>query len=222
MHTKTPPPMQPLEFTEYTPSEMIARSRAFLAEIRTRRTVRAFRPDPVPREVLQNAVEAAAQAPSGANKQPWTFVIVTRPETKRLIREAAEKEERAFYGERAPERWLADLEPFGTTWEKPFLEVAPALIVVFAQRHGSSEDERHYYVSESVGIAVGFLIAALHHAGVATLTHTPSPMHFLGEVLKRPKNERAYVLLPVGYPEEGCAVPAIAKKPLSDVLISID
>lgn len=218
----TSPLMQPLAFNRRPPSEMIARANDFQEQMRTRRTVRDFLPDPVPREVLERAVEAAAQAPSGANKQPWTFVLVTRPQTKQAIRQAAEKEERAFYDGRAPARWLEDLKPFGTTWEKPFLEIAPALIVVFAQRHGSSEDERHYYVNESVGIAVGFLLAALHLAGLATLTHTPSPMNFLGELLGRPKNERAYVLIPVGYPAENCLVPKISRKALSEVLISIE
>lgn len=214
-------PMIPLPFTRRAPEEMLTRAEAFCEEIRARRSVRHFSPDPVPEEVLRRCIEAAAQAPSGANKQPWTFVLVTSPEVKRRIREGAEVEERAFYGGRAPERWLQDVKPFGTDWEKPFLEVAPALIVVFAQRHGPSEDERHYYVNESVGIAVGFLLAALHHAGLATLTHTPSPMQFLAEILGRPKNERPYLLLPVGYPAPGCEVPAIARKPLDEVLVTI-
>lgn len=217
------PTMRPLAFTRYTEEEQRRRAREFLTEIRKRRTVREFSDRPVPRDVLEDCIAAAATAPSGAHKQPWTFVLVTDPDLKSKIREAAEKEERAFYGGRAPERWLKDLEPFGTDAHKPYLEIAPALIVVFAQKHGPPEtDERHYYVQESVGIAVGFLLAALHHAGLATLTHTPSPMGFLGEVLERPANERAFVLIPVGYPAEHAQVPDIIRKPLSEVLVAKD
>jgi nitroreductase len=212
--------MKRLEFASYAPDEQRRRAREFLDEIRRRRTVRHFSDRPVPREVLDDCIAAAATAPSGANKQPWTFVLVTDPELKSRIRRAAEKEEHAFYGGRAPERWLNDLKPFGTDEHKPYLEIAPALIVVFAQKHGPPEaDERHYYVQESVGIAVGFLLAALHHAGLATLTHTPSPMGFLAEVLERPANERAFVLIPVGYPADDAEVPDIGKKPLSEVLV---
>jgi nitroreductase len=214
--------MIPLPFVERTAEEMTSRAAAFCEALRARRSVRDFRPDPVPREALLRCIEAAAQAPSGANKQPWTFVLVTRPAIKRAIREAAEKEERAFYEGRAPARWLKDLEALGTDWRKPFLETAPALIVVFAQRYGSNEEERHYYVSESVGIATGFLLAALHLAGLATLTHTPSPMNFLGDILGRPKNERAYLLIPVGYPAPDARVPDIQRKSLDEVLIAID
>jgi nitroreductase len=211
--------MKRLDFVKYSADEQRQRARAFLVEIRRRRTVRDFSSRPVPREVLEDCVAAAATAPSGANKQPWTFVLVTDPATKSKIREAAEKEERAFYGGRAPERWIKDLEPFAVNSEKPFLEVAPALIVVFAQKHGADADERHYYVQESVGIAVGFLLAALHHAGLGTLTHTPSPMNFLAEILERPAHERAFVLIPVGYPSEDAQVPDITKKSLSEVLV---
>jgi nitroreductase len=200
---------------------MTARARAFLEEARTRRSVRNFSPDPVPREALLDCIDAAAQAPSGANKQPWTFVLVTDPQVKRRIREAAEEEERAHYGGRAPERWLADLEPLGTDENKPFLEIAPALIVVFAQRHGATPADQHYYVNESVGIATGVLIAALHHAGFATLTHTPSPMKFLSEILGRPAAERPYLLIPVGLPAEGCRVPDIARKKRGDYLVEV-
>jgi iodotyrosine deiodinase len=217
----TTPPMQPLSFIRHAPAEMLARADAFCEEVRARRTVREFSTEPVDEAVLRRCVEAAAQAPSGANKQPWTFVLVTNPDVKRQIREAAEKEERAFYGGRAPERWLRDLSPLGTDWQKPFLEEAPALLVLFAQKHGTDEAERHYYVSESMGIAVGFLLVALHHAGLATLTHTPSPMAFLAEILGRPANERAYLLVPVGYPASGCQVPAITRKPLEQVLITV-
>ena len=209
----------PLDHERRALDEVRERARTFLAEMVRRRTVREFSSEPIPREVLEQCVMTAAQAPSGANKQPWTFVIVTDPATKRRIREAAEEEERAFYGGRAPERWLQDLEPFGTTPDKPFLEVAPALIAVFAQKHGEERGTRHYYVAESVGIATGFLIAAIHHAGLACLTHTPSPMRFLQEILERPENERPFLLIPVGYPADECRVPAISRKPLSSVCV---
>ena len=156
--------------------------------------------------------------PSGANKQPWTFALVTDPEVKRRIREAAEAEERSFYGGRAPEDWIDDLKPFGTDASKSYLESAPALIVVFSQSQGA-DGAKHYYVKESVGLAAGMLIAALHLSGLATLTHTPSPMKFLGEVLGRPDNERPFLLLPVGYPERGCQVPDITRKPLGEILV---
>lgn len=209
----------PLEYESRDPEEMVERSRAFLERIRSRRSVRHFSDRDVPRDVLLNCIEAAASAPSGANKQPWTFVLITDPAIKARIRAAAEEEERAFYNGRAPQRWLDDLAPLGTDADKPFLEIAPALIAVFAQKHGKEADERHYYVNESVGIAVGFLLAALHDAGLATLTHTPSPMTFLRDVLERPANERAYVLIPVGCIAEDCRVPDIQRKPLSDVLV---
>ena len=173
----------------------------------------------MPRDVLLACIETAAQAPSGANKQPWTFVLVESAETKRAIREAAEAEERAFYGGRAPTKWLEDLAALGTNEHKPFLEEAPALIAIFAQKHGGTDDEKHYYVAESVGIATGLLLASLHHAGLATLTHTPSPMGFLGDLLGRPRHERAYLLVPVGYPSSDCTVPDIARKSLDDVLV---
>lgn len=180
--------------------------------------MRHFSDEAVPHEVLQNCVAAAASAPSGANKQPWTFVVVTDPALKSRLREAAEREEEAFYGGRASDKWLRDLAPLGVGPNKPFLEVAPALIVVFAQRRGGDGDQ-HYYVNESVGIAVGFLLAALHDAGLATLTHTPKPMKFLREILERPDHEHPYMLIPVGLPAEDCEVPAIVKKPLSEVLV---
>ena len=209
---------RPLEFIERPQEEMVERSRVFLEVMRTRRSVRHFSDRPVPREAILNCVESAAQAPSGANKQPWTFVLVTDPETKKGIREAAEKEEQEHYAGRASERWLMDLEPLGTDEHKPFLEAAPALVVVFAQRRGPTKEDLHYYVSESVGIASGFLIAALHNAGFATLTHTPSPMKFLGEILGRPEHERAYLLVPVGYPADGCRVPDIGRKNLDEYM----
>jgi nitroreductase len=211
----------PLSFTRRRADAMVARARAFLAEISSRRSVRHFSPEPVPREAIVDCIRAAGQAPSGANKQPWTFVLVTDPAVKKRIREAAEVEERLHYGGRASERWLADLEPLGTDEHKPFLEIAPALIVVFAQRHGPAPDDQHYYVSESVGIATGFLLAALHHAGFATLAHTPSPMKFLNEILARPASERAYLLIPVGLPAADCRVPDLSRKPLEDYLVEI-
>lgn len=217
--TEKMPPMRPFELDRLTPEEMLDRARALRVELEGRRSVRDFSAEPVPREVLLEVIRTAASAPSGANKQPWTFVVVTDPATKRRIREAAEEEERAFYGGRASERWLEDLEPFGTGPDKPFLEVAPALIVVFAQKHGPDQGDRHYYVNESVGIACGFLIAALHHAGLVTLTHTPSPMAFLSQILGRPEHERPYLLMPVGYPAPGCEVPDIDKKPIDEVLV---
>jgi len=213
-------PMQPLPFTRRDEAEMRAAAEAALARNATRRSVRQFAPDPIPLDVVRTCIAAASTAPSGAHKQPWTFALVTDPDTKRRIREAAEAEERAFYGGRAGDEWLDDLSPFGTDANKPFLETAPALIVVFAQT-SAPDGGKHYYVKESVGIATGMLIAALNEAGLATLTHTPSPMHFLREVLGRPSNERAYVLMPVGYPAPDCTVPAIERKPLGDVLVEI-
>jgi nitroreductase len=201
--------------------EMLERSRAFYDLVRTRRTVRSFSSDPVPREVLENCIRAAATAPNGANRQPWHFVIVRDPGTKRRIREAAEEEERRFYGGRAPQDWLDALEPFGTDAEKPFLETAPALIAIFAESFEVGDDGgkiRNYYVNESVGIATGILITALHDAGLATLTHTPSPMGFLNGVLGRPSNERPFLLLVVGRPAPDARVPAISKKPLSQIV----
>ncbi len=189
--------------------------------VRTRRTVRHFSDAPVPFELIETAIRAAATAPSGANQQPWRFVVVSDPETKRRIREAAEKEERENYERRFPDEWLEALAQFGTDWHKPFLETAPYLIVVFRIDYGldGQRKVKHYYVGESVGIAAGFLLAALHAAGLATLTHTPSPMGFLSKILDRPVNERPFLLIPVGYPAAECEVPDIAKKPLPEVMI---
>ena len=201
-------------------AERIARVRAFADELATRRTVRDFAPDPVPLDAVREAVRAAATAPSGANVQPWRFVVVTDPGVRRRIREGAEAEEREFYERRAGEEWLDALAPLGTGADKPFLETAPVLVVVFEVHRGEGEP-RPYYPKESVGIAVGMLLAALHRAGFATLTHTPSPMRFLGEILGRPRNERPFVVVPVGYPAPGARVPAITRKPLAEVLVEV-
>lgn len=211
----------PLEqYRSFPATEMIARAEAFSTDLRRRRTVRDFSDRPVPQEVLEQALLAAGSAPNGANLQPWHFVCVSDAAVKREIRLAAEEEEREFYSGRAPNDWLEDLAHLGTDAEKPFLERAPWLIAIFAQRWRPMPDgERraNYYVPESVGIATGFLIATLHHAGLATLTHTPSPMGFLNKILGRPENEKPYILLVVGYPEEGARVPAITKKSLAEI-----
>lgn len=177
----------------------------------------------MPFELVENAVATAGTAPSGAHQQPWTFVVVSDPETKRRIREAAEREERESYERRMPDEWLEALRPLGTDWSKPHIEDAPYLVVVFEQAYGVGMDGtkvKHYYVRESVGIAVGLLLASLHEAGLAALTHTPSPMGFLREILDRPENERPYVLVPVGYAAEGCVVPDLERKPLGEILVS--
>jgi nitroreductase len=216
------PVLEPLGgWREYPPEEMTQRARAFYEAIRRRRTVRDFSERPLPPGVLEDCLRSAGTAPSGANLQPWHFVVVRDPETKRRIREAAEEEERAFYGGRAPQEWLDALAHLGTDDQKPFLEHAPALIAVFGERYGESAEGKklkRYYVDESVGLACGFLIAALHDAGLATLTHTPSPMGFLREILGRPVNERPFLLLVVGYPAEGAQVPRIEKKPLDEIV----
>lgn len=210
----------PLDFVELPPDEMQRRAAEFRREFTRRRTVRDFSARPIPEGVIADCLRAAGAAPSGANRQPWHFVVVSNAATKQRIREAAEAEERAFYDERAPEDWLQALAPLGTDAEKPFLEVAPVLIAVFAERYAQTQAReriKNYYVQESVGIAVGVLITALHHAGLATLTHTPSPMDFLGEILGRPENERPYLLLVAGYPADGATVPAITRKSLEEI-----
>ena len=209
-----------LDFEEYSESKMRSRSESFLNEIITRRTIREFSDRIVPIDIINNCIKTAASAPSGANKQPWQFVVVKDSGIKTKIREAAEKEEKEFYGHRATKEWLEDLNQFGTDWHKPFLEIAPYLIVVFRKIYdleGDGTQRKNYYVNESVGIASGFLLAALHHAGLATLTHTPSPMNFLGEILNRPKNEKAFLLIPVGYPAKDAEVPDISKKPFNEI-----
>lgn len=210
------------EYVGYPAPEMGKRAREFADDLQRRRTVRDFASRPVPAEVITSCLRAAASAPSGANRQPWHFVVVTDPQIKSRIRKAAEKEEKAFYHQRASQAWLDDLAPLGTNEDKPFLETAPCLIVVFAQRFElTPEGKRHknYYVSESVGIATGMLIAALHQAGLATLTHTPSPMGFLRDVLDRPRSERPFLILVAGFPEAGAMVPDIQRKP-SDQVVS--
>jgi nitroreductase len=198
-------------------AERVARAQAFADTMSRRRTVRDFAPTPVPRDVIEACLRAAGSAPSGANQQPWSFVAVSDPALKHRIRLAAEAEEREFYERRAPEEWLDALAPLGTDADKPFLEVAPWLIAVFYERTGPEVDghkAKRYYPHESTGIACGLLIAALHQAGLATLTHTPSPMAFLNELLERPRNEVPYLLLVVGHPAPGCRVPDIRRKPL--------
>jgi len=208
------------QYREYTPGEMQQRAAAFYADMRRRRTVRAFSERPVPDNVISDCLKAAGTAPSGANQQPWHFVVVTDPNVKHRIREGAEKEERTFYEHRAPGAWLDALSPLGTQWKKPFLDRAPCLIAIFAQKYGLDKDGekvKHYYVNASVGIATGFLITALHHAGLVSLTYTPSPMDFLNKILQRPKNEKAFMILVAGYPEKGVTVPDISKKVLDEI-----
>lgn len=217
----TTPEFVPLsDYQSYSDSEMMQRASDFYSDIRRRRSVREFSNQAVPREVIEDCLRAAGTAPNGANLQPWHFAVVADPAIKQQIRTAAEEEEREFYASRAPQEWLDALAPLGTDASKPFLETAPFLIAVFAQSYGVLPDGRrvkHYYVSESVGIATGFLIAGLHHAGLATLTHTPSPMRFLNQILDRPTHERPFLLLVVGYPAENARVPAIAKKSLHEI-----
>ena len=211
-------PTIPLDqYREYPVDEMRERLNDFYEDINRRRTVREFADRPVPRDIIETALKAANTAPSGANLQPWHFAVVSGPQTKKKIREAAEIEEQEFYDHRASEEWLAALEPLGTDAHKPFLETAPYLIAVFLQKFGELPDGRkvkHYYPSESTGLATGMLITALHRAGLATLTHTPSPMKFLNEILGRPKSERPFLLLVVGYPADDAQVPDITRKSL--------
>ncbi len=222
-----PLPTVPLGFTERSPDEMADRAEAFFHEMDARRSVRDFSDRPVPRALIERAIATASTAPSGAHMQPWTFVAVADPDVKRRIREAAEAEERASYGaDGAPGRmsteWRDALAPLGTDWQKPFLETAPWLVVLFAQRTGRAPDGatvKHYYVQESCGIAAGLFVVAVHHMGLATLTHTPSPMRFLSEILERPPNEAPMLLFPVGYPADDARVPDLARKPLDEVAV---
>ncbi len=213
---------EPYQLPRLSDEEMVAQSRAFFDEMNTRRSVRVFSPDPIPLEAVRNCIDTASTAPSGAHKQPWTFCLVTDPALRKEIRKAAEEEEFKNYHGRMSEVWLEDLKPFGTDHIKPFIEDAPALIVVFKQVHDTADDtgkKPNYYVNESVGIAVGMLLTALHRIGLVALTHTPSPMGFLAEALGRPDNERAFLNIPIGFPAEGVEVPVLSRKPRADVLV---
>ncbi len=218
--SRNEPAFEPLQgWREYPPAEMEARARAFAAEMQRRRTTRHFSDRPVPRAVIEACLEAASTAPSGAHLQPWHFVVVEDATVKRRIREAAERAEQEFYAT-APAEWLEALAPLGTDAHKPYLETAPCLIAVFAERYGLTPEGRrraHYYVSESVGIATGFLLAAVHHAGLVALTHTPNPMGFLSELLERPPNERPMMLVVTGYPAEDARVPRLRRKTLGEI-----
>ena len=217
-------PYKKINFSKISSDEMNLRSKSLLHQIQQRRSVRDFSSQNVPIEVIKNCIKTAASAPSGANKQPWHFSLVQNKKIKKEIRVAAESEEKQFYEHRASKEWLEDLNQFGTDWKKPFLETAPFLIIIFSQvfeKNADGENRKNYYVNESVGIAAGFLLAALHNAGLATLTHTPSPMNFLAKILKRPDNERAYLLIPVGYPSKNAKVPIISKKPFSKIYTKI-
>jgi iodotyrosine deiodinase len=217
----TTPPFIPLERrSDLDPEAILSRAREFRELMRLRRTVRQFSDAPVARDVIEQCLLAAGSAPSGANLQPWHFVVVSDPAVKRRIREAAEAEEREFYAQRAPQEWLDALAPLGTDADKPFLEIAPYLIAIFSQSYGVLPDGRkvkNYYVQESVGIATGMLITALHHAGLVSLTHTPSPMGFLNAILDRPANEKPFLLLVAGHPAAGARVPNIGRKPLDEI-----
>ena len=209
-----------LRFHKLTNNEMFKKSKEFLQTMERRRTVRDFSNNDLPIEIIKNCIKTAITAPSGANKQPWHFVIIKDHKIKSQIRKAAEKEEKEFYSHRATKEWLEDLNQFGTNWEKEFIDVAPYIIVVFKKKYDVSqagEQRKNYYVNESVGIACGLLLTALHDAGLATLTHTPSPMGFLSKILNRPKNETPYLLIPVGYPDLDAKVPIISKKTLNEV-----
>ena len=215
-------PHVPLDFSRFSEEEMRARAEAFYRALGRRRSTRDFSDRSVPRSLIETAIRTASTAPSGAHKQPWTFVSVSNADVKRRIREAAEEEERAFYAERATPEWLEALAPIGTDWRKPFLETVPWIVVLFAQSYGLDGDgarDKHYYVQESCGIAAGFFITALHQMGLATLTHTPSPMRFLNEILDRPRHERPYILFPVGFPAEGATVPDLRRKSLDEVAV---
>lgn len=208
-----------LEFKTISEDELVVRSSTYRRQLSNRRSVRHFSKKSVPLKAIKDVIMTAASAPSGANQQPWTFVVVEDKHLKHQIRVAAEKEEKSFYQQRAPNEWLEKVAPLGTDWRKPFLEDAPYLIIVFKQIYGIENDLRvkHYYVDESVGIAVGFLLTAIHQTGLVALPHTPSPMGFLSQILKRPANERAFLLIPVGYPKETAQVPEITKKTFEEI-----
>ena len=215
---------QSLNFSEHSTADMLDRAISFREEMQRRRTVRQFSNRPVPREIIEECLLAAGTAPSGANLQPWQFVVVSDPRIKHEIRIAAEQEEDEFYHRRAPQEWLDALAPLGTNEHKDFLDVAPYLIAIFGKTHSTLPDGRrvkNYYVNESVGIATGFLVAALHHAGLVSLTHTPSPMGFLNAILNRPSDEKPFLLLVTGFPAEDAQVPVITKKPLEEIVTFI-
>ena len=209
-------PQIPLAHQELDSSTMLERAKSFLAQMQGRRSVREFSDRPVPRELIERAIATAGSAPSGAHREPWHFVVISASELKAKIREAAEAEEKESYTRRMPEAWLKAIAPLGTDWRKPFLEIAPWLVVCFAKNTGD-DGLKNYYVQESCGIACGFFIAAIHNMGLVTLTHTPSPMGFLQQILNRPRNERAYMLFPVGYPAEGATVPDLKRQPLGEI-----
>jgi len=215
------PEFIPLPYTVFSEPEQKQRARTFFEQCQRRRTVRDFSSRQVSRELLETLMMTAGTAPSGANRQPWRFIVVTDPLLKKRIREAAEKEEKESYEERMSDQWLEDLKVLGTDWHKEFLEIAPALIVVFASNYEFEAGAIHknYYVKESVGIAVGFLLAAIHNAGLVALTHTPSPMNFLQEILERPENEKPFLLIPIGYPKDGALVPNIHRKKLDEIVL---
>lgn len=216
-------PRVPYDRPRLSPERALDQARAFAASLETRRSIRDFSPDPVPRALIEVAIATASTAPSGAHQQPWTFVAVSDPAMKRRIRIAAEHEEhRSYEGGRMPQQWRDALAPIGTDWRKPFLQTVPWIVVLFAQQSGFFPDgspRRHYYVKESVGIAAGLFIAALHQAGLSTLTHTPSPMTFLSRLLGRPSHEKPFLLFPIGYPAPGCTVPDLRRKDLDAVAI---
>jgi iodotyrosine deiodinase len=214
-----------LNYTYYPEEIVKERSKEFLDLMKCRRSIRSFSNKPVSREIIENCIAAAGRAPNGANRQPWQFVAISNSDIKHQIRQAAEKVEEAFYEHRAGEEWLQALEPLATNAHKPFLELAPWLIAVFAQKYKNQEDgsvQKNYYINESVGIATGILVTALHYCGLATLTYTPSPMHFLSKILNRPKNEKPFLLLITGYPDENTTVPRISKKKLEEILSVIE
>lgn len=212
----------PFEYEKIQSNEMLEKSDSFFKMMNKRRSIRHFSDEEIPIEVIENIVKTASTAPSGAHKQPWTYCIVSNPELKSKIRKAAEKEEFDNYNGRMSEEWLNDLAVFETNWEKPFLEIAPYLVVIFKQTYGMNDDQKtkHYYVNESVGISAGLFIAAAHQAGLATLTHTPSPLNFLTQLLNRPINEKPFLLIPIGYPAVGASVPRIERKQLEDFVVS--
>lgn len=212
----------PYKGIRYTEAETLQRSTDFYHYMDKRRSLRDFSDKAVPREVIENIIKTASSAPSGAHKQPWTFCAISNAEIKKAIKEAAEEEEYTNYNGRMSDDWLEDLAPFGTDWHKPFLEIAPWLIIVFKKAYDLDEEgkkTKNYYVNESVGLAAGFLLAAIHQAGLVSLTHTPSPMNFLQKILNRPENERAFLLIPVGYPTEDATVPQLERKGLDEVAV---